>query len=609
MARVIHDGDPPPPDHVVCPAGTYSADGTYDVGHPEQCLTIPAAFTSSGCWTLVVPDGKNVVDVVAVGAAGAASESVGSGGRGDQIAATVSGLDDGDRLRVCVNKNGGTAGIEQIIRGGDGGGGSGVAAGPTFQYPMIIAGGGGGAGDYTNGGDAGMPAQPGQDGDVSDPGNMTAGSYGFGGTGGGSSVGLGGAAGSGGDAGNDGTQWAAGVDIGRGGNGGDGYTSGGGGGGGYYGGGGGGSGPTNGNFAGGGGGGASLCADNNGLTVTGCARTGGVGTSHASGGNANEAHVSLTFRTVTPEPCAVGTYSATGNEPCTEASAGHFVDTAGATAQSECALGFYQPNTAQASCLAADIGYYVDSTGSDHETGCPSGEITSATSSDSIDDCFDPTPTDVTIPEMGQVSAYLRDDGHVGSATITVAWSATDDTSDSANLTYEVERRRLKGGTWGNWGGTQTVVGGESMYQIPLWRTQQFRVRAQDEAGNWSNWAVSNTIYPLRRDDRHFKFVGDWTREAVAGAMRGHYETGTAVGLDFPSATFKFKGNGIAVIVTNVSGALVDIGVDGNVRKLTPPDELRTFAIAFIDLGPGKHMLTVQVVSGTAAVDGAIITR
>ncbi|SVD78327.1 uncharacterized protein METZ01_LOCUS431181, partial [marine metagenome] len=59
--------------------------------------------------------------------------------------------------------------------------------------------------------------------------------------------------------------------------------------------------------------------------------------------------------------CGLGYYSDDGTDdsgPCTPADPGYYVDTLGATNQTACAPGTYQPSSGQASCLDADAGYY-----------------------------------------------------------------------------------------------------------------------------------------------------------------------------------------------------------------------------------------------------------
>ena len=81
--------------------------------------------------------------------------------------------------------------------------------------------------------------------------------------------------------------------------------------------------------------------------------------------------------TVTPgtaaTPCSPGSYSTTGNAPCTAADAGNFVSGTGATAETPCLAGSYQPNTGQSSCVSADAGSFVANAGSTAETACLAG--------------------------------------------------------------------------------------------------------------------------------------------------------------------------------------------------------------------------------------------
>ena len=112
--------------------------------------------TTAGCSTWTVPNGVTSVRAWAVGARGeAAGTGVSQAGRGDGIAATIGNLRGGDPLRVCVASGGG-----QASGAHDGGGASGVARGPDFAVPALIAGGGGSAGaeGMTFGGDAGLPS-------------------------------------------------------------------------------------------------------------------------------------------------------------------------------------------------------------------------------------------------------------------------------------------------------------------------------------------------------------------------------------------------------------------------------------------------------------------
>ena len=89
-----------------------------------------------------------------------------------------------------------------------------------------------------------------------------------------------------------------------------------------------------------------------------------------------------------PVPCGPGTFSATGNVPCTAAPAGSFVTATGATSATPCPPGSYQPNASASSCLLAPTGTYVPGTGATSPTPCPVGtgqELTGQTSCDPLD--------------------------------------------------------------------------------------------------------------------------------------------------------------------------------------------------------------------------------
>ncbi|HET6822479.1 MAG TPA: PxKF domain-containing protein [Anaerolineales bacterium] len=72
-----------------------------------------------------------------------------------------------------------------------------------------------------------------------------------------------------------------------------------------------------------------------------------------------------------PEPCTPGMYN-NGNG-CVEADPGYYVPVSGATEQTPCALGTYQPNAGAVSCILADPGHYVDVTAAVMQIDCVPG--------------------------------------------------------------------------------------------------------------------------------------------------------------------------------------------------------------------------------------------
>lgn len=209
----------------------------------------------------------------------------GTGGNGDEVSTTLSGLTPKQALDICVDVEGGSP---QSPEAGTGGGASGVSIGSTFGDPVVIAAGGGGGGEAGvdapgggNGGAAGAATGstgggvPGYPGYVSPDTGGTGGSQ--------STFGTGGSAGGG-----DGGATSAATGPGTGGSGGGNYY-GGGGGAGYYGGGGGGGGEAGGA---GGGGGSDYCSGAG--DVVPCADSPS-GTGTGAGDAPGDAMVTLTY--------------------------------------------------------------------------------------------------------------------------------------------------------------------------------------------------------------------------------------------------------------------------------------------------------------------------
>jgi hypothetical protein len=83
--------------------------------------------------------------------------------------------------------------------------------------------------------------------------------------------------------------------------------------------------------------------------------------------------------------CKAGTYSASGEEPCTKAPKGYFVPAEGAIVADECVAGHFAPEEGLAECLPAEPGHYVPGTGAKEELECEQGTYSDVTSRSS---CF-----------------------------------------------------------------------------------------------------------------------------------------------------------------------------------------------------------------------------
>lgn len=72
-------------------------------------------------------------------------------------------------------------------------------------------------------------------------------------------------------------------------------------------------------------------------------------------------------------PCTAGTYSSTGNAPCTPSPIGRFVSTSGALQSVPCLPGTYQNLTGQLGCITASAGFYVADAGASSQLVCAVG--------------------------------------------------------------------------------------------------------------------------------------------------------------------------------------------------------------------------------------------
>jgi hypothetical protein len=77
--------------------------------------------------------------------------------------------------------------------------------------------------------------------------------------------------------------------------------------------------------------------------------------------------------------CPAGSYSAAaGATSCTQATAGNFVGTAGATGQTACAAGSYSATARATSCTQATAGSFVGTAGATTQTACAAGSYSAS---------------------------------------------------------------------------------------------------------------------------------------------------------------------------------------------------------------------------------------
>lgn len=224
-----------------------------------------------------------------------------------------------------------------------------------------------------------------------------------------------------------------------------------------------------------------------------------------------------------------------------------------------------------------------------------------------------PPPPDAA-PTVGNVNTILREGGHVGSVSVTVSWSASDDVTPTDSLVFQLQRRRFRMLGPTAWQDVATVTGLTSLYQVPLWHRYQYRVRAMDQAGHWSDYAEAYPVTFTRRDERSFTRDASWTITLVAGSMRGNVARSSTPG---GTASLTFTGNGVALVATTGPGqgtlqACIDPGTASQSCRMidlsSMPAGLKQLSVVFT-LPWATHTLRVTVVAGNVDLDGAIFSR
>ena len=141
---------------------------------------------------------------------------------------------------------------------------------------------------------------------------------------------------------------------------------------------------------------------------------------YVGGGEASEATAVSQAVVAAPVPCTAGSWSASGDEPCTSATAGHFAPGTGTTAQLACAAGTYDPEEGSASpaaCLSTPPGAWSGS-GSAGYTKCPAGTYQAVYSATSAAACLADPPGTYTAEFAWEVNpcpagTYAAGNGNV----------------------------------------------------------------------------------------------------------------------------------------------------------------------------------------------------
>jgi hypothetical protein len=222
---------------------------------------------------------------------------------------------------------------------------------------------------------------------------------------------------------------------------------------------------------------------------------------------------------------------------------------------------------------------------------------------------------DGTAPTVGDVFVGFRA-GRADNVPLLVEWNAADDQSDDADLFHEIQtRRRLPGGSFTAWSTRTTVTGEEQApINIAFNRTVQFRVRSTDLAGNTSDWTSPVSFRAKLRASPTFSRSGPWTKVVTSSwggkAHRGQTAATAVRGFDGKAVAVVMRagsGQGTAKVCLD-EGTLGETCVTVNLATFTPAGN-RQLVVAFGNLVPGPHSISVEVVAGPVLLVGAIIGK
>lgn len=217
------------------------------------------------------------------------------------------------------------------------------------------------------------------------------------------------------------------------------------------------------------------------------------------------------------------------------------------------------------------------------------------------------------VPTAGPPSTAVRSTATLGLTTlpVTVSWPAATDPS-SAIGAY-VLQRSVDGGAWRATASTGGAVHSVASTQS-LGHAYAYRVRSRDSAGNWSGWALGDTVRSLLVQDRWsaVHYTGAWHRASSVNAAGGTLTYAWAAGA---RARLSFTGHGIAIVAPiSPSRGSATVYIDGIYRRTvsfkatTGHSRIVVYSATFPTAG--THMIELRLAgTGRVDLDGFVILR
>jgi hypothetical protein len=213
----------------------------------------------------------------------------------------------------------------------------------------------------------------------------------------------------------------------------------------------------------------------------------------------------------------------------------------------------------------------------------------------------------------------LKQNERLGTSQIPVSveWSATDNAAGSGIALYQLKQSKD--------GAPYTTVdlleptATSTTLNLERGSTYRYMVRAKDEAGNWSAWAVGPrfSVAAHQENSSAISYAGGtWTRSALSGAYGGYVKYAKAQGA---RASFTFTGRNIAWVATKApSRGTVEVYIDGTkvstVDLYSATTQTRTLAFSQGWSASSSHTIYIKVLGTPSTralvdVDAFVVLR
>jgi len=189
-----------------------------------------------------------------------------------------------------------------------------------------------------------------------------------------------------------------------------------------------------------------------------------------------------------------------------------------------------------------------------------------------------------------------------------VTWDAASDPAPSSGiLRYKLQLRRKVHGTWGAWATVALTSAQAQTLKLPP-GVHQFRLRAQDRAGNWSRWKQGAQFrLTAAQAEPAIAFGGTWRTQTGAGFFKGSSRYTGVVGR---SAAYTFSGRQVAWLTARgPNRGAAKVFIDGVLVKTVDLYATSTKVRRVLFLkhwgSSGTHTIRIEVTTPGGASSGS----